>query len=75
MSQQSMPDGSTSSTSASLDACPLCALAAGLPLPQAQPDVSAPMRAARVEQRVPGSTLLPDPPAWQPPPRGPPHTA
>lgn len=75
MSQKKLPDGSTVPSPASLDACPLCALAAGLPLPQAQSEISAPVRVARVELRLLDATLRPAPPAWRPPPRGPPDGA
>lgn len=70
MSQKTLPDGSSSPAPASLDACPLCALAGGLPLPQPESSVAAPVRAARVALRVLDSTTLPEPAAWQPPPRG-----
>lgn len=75
MSQKTMSDGSSTPAPASLDACPLCALAGGMPLPRAETALAAPVQVATAALWEFDAASLPEPAAWQPPPRGPPNWA
>jgi Protein of unknown function (DUF2946) len=75
LSMPSGPDAPSSSALVSVDACPLCVLAGGLPLPEPVAAAAQVARVDRVAQPRQAGALPQGPLRWQPPPRGPPSLA
>lgn len=75
MSMPAAGDEAPAGTALSVDACPLCVLAVGLPLPKSLAVQATLTRVERVPQPLQSQAVRSGPAVWQPPPRGPPALA